>query len=403
MKKVKGLNKKLQKIKREFSWCYAHGEYRKALVHAQAAHKLVPSISQPVSDMAVCSIYLNDWDGALRYAKSALQIDPENIAALDAASHALGVLKQYEKAALYGAKAIALRDAKVEFMSIEDMGPLLSRVPEGQKVIAFSLFGSKPKYCETAYLNVLSQPSIYPGWVCRFYVDRSVPSEVKKRLLGKGAQVIEVSAEMMGWPGTVWRFLALDDETVDRVIFRDADSIIGSRESKAVERWLDSDKDFHIMRDNGSHTELILAGMWGAVRGALPSMQSLLRQYLSSVNGESRFLDQYFLRAKVWPYVRNNCLHHDDIFAALGSEPFPTAFGEADWRVGDNVSAGFFESKVNDESKRQHDWKLLDNNGEIYCEYSSPVCNGKIKVELPRDLLLRIQAKELVYVSSDAV
>jgi hypothetical protein len=70
----------------------------------------------------------------------------------------------------------------------------------------------------------------------------------------------------------MWRFAAYDDPNVDRVIFRDADSIISTREAGAVEEWVASGQAFHAMRDYGSHTDLLLAGMWGVARGALPPM-----------------------------------------------------------------------------------------------------------------------------------
>ena len=66
--------------------------------------------------------------------------------------------------------------------------------------------------------------------------------------------------------GLMWRFLVLDDHEVDRFLIRDADSLISKREVAAIEAWQQSDKRFHLMRDYFSHTELLLAGMWGGRR-----------------------------------------------------------------------------------------------------------------------------------------
>lgn len=400
MANSKGLNKKLDKIKKQFSVHYSRGEYKKAISQAQAAHKIVPSLAQPLADIAVCYVYLGQWPEALRYAQKTLELAPDNLSALDVASHACGALNELDKAKPFGARALALRDALVmpqllKKTADEQAAPLLARVPGGQKIISFSLFGDNPKYCETAYLNVLAQPAIYPDWVCRFYVDDSVPASVKMRLTEAGAQVHEVSAEVAQWFGTVWRFLALDDETVERVIFRDADSLISQREADAVTAWLDSGKDFHLMRDSGSHTELILAGMWGCVRGALPQMQSAIGAYLSDYKKSTHFADQFFLREHVWPYAKNACLQHDAVFDCPGSVPFPRPFGEGEWRVGGDVSTGFFEYPVSDKGKKKLSWALVDQQGKNYCVYESAVQDGKIKVALPRSLLLRIQAKEL--------
>lgn len=403
---IKGLNKKLDRIKTQFSLHYGRGEYKKAIVQARAAHKLVPRLAQPLADIAACYIYLGQWREALRHAQQALALSPDNLPALDAAAHALGELDEQDKAKPFGAKALSLRNAMVEQQLANKAAssdvtalPLLAATI-GQKIIAFSLFGNNPKYCETAYLNVLAQPAVYPGWVCRFYVDDSVPTSVKTRLLAAGAQVVEISKHPMShrlvqWYGTVWRFLALDDDSVERVIFRDADALISQRESSAVTDWISSGKKFHLMRDSGSHTELILAGMWGCVRGALPSMYDLLDQYLSAYTGSVRFTDQFFLRENVWPYAKDDCLHHDAFFDYPGSIPFPLPFSEEDWRVGGDVNTGFFEYSVSDTDTTMLSWALVDHQGQYYCEYSSPVHDGRIKVSLPRTLLLRMQAKEL--------
>ena len=45
-----------------------------------------------------------------------------------------------------------------------------------------SLFGNNSKYVEPAILNTQVSPMLFPGWVCRFYVDDSVSSEAIQRL-----------------------------------------------------------------------------------------------------------------------------------------------------------------------------------------------------------------------------
>ena len=58
-------------------------------------------------------------------------------------------------------------------------------------------------------------------------------------------------------------FSQINDPEAEYVIFRDADSVVSHREAEAVAEWIESGRLFHTMRDSGSHTALILAGMWG--------------------------------------------------------------------------------------------------------------------------------------------
>jgi hypothetical protein len=59
-----------------------------------------------------------------------------------------------------------------------------------------------------------------------------------------------------------------------------------------------------------THTDFILAGMWGGVAGALPDLQTLADRYASPTI-ETPHIDQFFLRDCVWQYVRHSCLVHD--------------------------------------------------------------------------------------------
>ena len=55
-----------------------------------------------------------------------------------------------------------------------------------------------------------------------------------------------------------WRFLPSMDSQVDALFVRDLDSEISEREMAAVEEFLESDKDFHVMRDHPQHGTVIL-------------------------------------------------------------------------------------------------------------------------------------------------
>jgi hypothetical protein len=113
---------------------------------------------------------------------------------------------------------------------MENVGRYLQRhrarlIPcSGKKnIIAFSLYGDQPRYCETLIKNIETAKSLFPGWCCRVYLDNSVPQHVWQRLQGAGAQLVDMSHEKGIYP-TLWRFLVMDDPTVERFLVRDADS-----------------------------------------------------------------------------------------------------------------------------------------------------------------------------------
>lgn len=175
-----------------------------------------------------------------------------------------------------------------------------------KKVISFSLWGDNPKYTIGAIKNAELIDTIYPGWIGRFYCGKSVPIDIIEILKTyTNVEVIEME-ENGDWSGMFWRFYACEDSDV--MISRDTDSRLNLREKNAVDEWLNSDKDFHIMRDHPYHNALILGGMWGVRNGILKNIVDLIKNYNK---GDFWQVDQNFLREKIYPLVVNHSFVHD--------------------------------------------------------------------------------------------
>jgi hypothetical protein len=87
------------------------------------------------------------------------------------------------------------------------------------------------------------------------------------------------------------------------------------------------------IRAGCTHTDLMLAGMWGGVAGALPDLQTLADGYVSPTM-ETPHIDQFFLRDCVWQHVRQSCLVHDEHFKNFDAQPMPQLLGGESCRVG---------------------------------------------------------------------
>lgn len=178
-----------------------------------------------------------------------------------------------------------------------------------KKTINFSLWGDNPKYTIGAIKNAELANLIYPDWICRFYCGKSVPNKIVDELKKFKNVEIVLMEEEGDWTGMFWRFYACEDSDV--MISRDTDSRLNLREKFAVDEWLKSDKDFHIMRDHPYHTALILGGMWGCRNGILKDIKSLIDEY---VKGDFWQVDQNFLRDKIYPLISSNSFVHDSYF-----------------------------------------------------------------------------------------
>jgi hypothetical protein len=188
------------------------------------------------------------------------------------------------------------------------------RLNPERNVVCFTLWGDEPKYTYNAVLNARLVPRVYPGWRARFYVDQTVPDEIIEALEKFGARVIHVASDSRTHLKLFWRFLASDDPMVERFICRDCDALVNEREKAAVDEWLSSGRRFHVMRDHPEHAELIMAGMWGGVAGLLPKLSDQAVMYYERHEQKWRWVDQDFLREKVWPVIAEDCLIHDSVY-----------------------------------------------------------------------------------------
>ena len=95
------------------------------------------------------------------------------------------------------------------------------------------------------------------------------------------------------------------------------------------------------MRDSPQHSELILAGLWGAHRGNLGEMRGRIESAVAAGRTIGNYVnhDQHFLRAEIWPIVRNSVKIHDEHFDFMSPTRFSPDFrlpkrlhvGQNDW------------------------------------------------------------------------
>lgn len=187
-------------------------------------------------------------------------------------------------------------------------------------IISFSLWGNNTKYTIGAINNVKIARDLFPEWTCRFYIGSDVPDYITKELRQLGAEcVMQTSADSTGWNGMFWRFKAAD--SYDTVLSRDTDSRLSQREKAAVDEWLNSDKDFHIIRDHPYHATQILGGLWGVRNGLLKGVIGKAITNYDKKDFDNKYqVDQNFLKDIIYPLVKDKAMVHDEFFE---KKPFP--------------------------------------------------------------------------------
>jgi hypothetical protein len=207
-------------------------------------------------------------------------------------------------------------------------------------------------YWVGALRNIEQVSNHFPGWICRFYIDKNCKSELIETIKGENVEVVLVDSKD-SFHGMFWRFWASEDPDVDIFLSRDCDSRLSDREVAAIKEWLSSDKDFHIMRDHPYHTVPILGGMWGCRNGLMKKIE-LVKMIESWGQFQKKGIDQDFLGKYVYPLVVNKSMEHSEFNLRFRGEirPFPTIRNNYEF-VGD----------VFDENDERHPeyWKIIKN------------------------------------------
>lgn len=189
-----------------------------------------------------------------------------------------------------------------------------------KNIISFSLYGDIDTYNIGAINNVKLALKFYKDWECWFYIDnKTVPINIintlskypNVKIIYKDTNIIN---NPMYWK--TWRFEAIDDNNVNMMISRDTDTLIYRREVLAVEEWLKSDKQLHILKDSPCHLyNIIQGGMFGIKKGniSIPNMKdSAYNYFISKGKDNSSITDLSFLEEYIYSIFKYNSIIHDE-------------------------------------------------------------------------------------------
>ena len=417
---IAALNKKLEQLSKTFRAKISVGDYATAYAVISEAFQIVPNNQAVLMDLAFTELRLHKYDAAYQHYLKAIKQSGANVDTniYDGMAEVCHFLENAEETRKYGALAIETKIQQVQnepvVATISNAAPAFDPTDPNRNIIAYSLFGGLPRYCETSLINVDLCKEIYPEWTCRFYVDQSVPEHIRQRLEEKGAQVVLVTEKQKEISGLFWRFFVMDDPEVKHFLIRDADSLVSYREKAAVDEWLKSGKWFHTMRDFYSHTELILAGMWGGAQGVFKGIEQHIHQYIQTGRFlNNRVMDQHYLRYCVYPTIAQSVMAHDSQGFEKAGQPFPSHSQQTDFEdlsqfhIGMNEGSSAIGVQVKHPTATKVKWELLDEHAKVVCSYDADVLASRIiEVDIPRRYARKIESKDWTvtiypYINSD--
>ena len=180
-------------------------------------------------------------------------------------------------------------------------------------VISYSLWGDNPLYNVGIIKNCELKNKFFNDWEMWVYHDDTVPLQTLEILKNNNVKLIPKKSD--GFIKATWRFLPFSDKNVNFFISRDSDSRLSLRDKCAVDEWIESGKNFHVVRDHPvGHNWIMNAGMWGGKCGVIKDIENLIFDFSKYSNIHDKFFDQYFLSHKIYPLINNSLFSHDEYF-----------------------------------------------------------------------------------------
>lgn len=145
------------------------------------------------------------------------------------------------------------------------------RKTTSRKVIAISIWKSNPTYIFNISQGMawwaVNSRILFPGWNVRFYIDKDIRKHMKNDIEDWDVLITSLSRfnhielwfydcesgkkdiNHIGTFGSLVRFHALTDNTLDCRIFRNVEQLTSPKEARLIHQWVLSDKDYIIWFD----------------------------------------------------------------------------------------------------------------------------------------------------------
>lgn len=199
---------------------------------------------------------------------------------------------------------------------------------------SFCIYGrEQPKYHDGLLDNLHLASVHFPGWRVFVYVGSETPATYIRTLEAIPNAVVRLTG-ISGHRNSLHRFFAIDEPDVELMLVRDADSRIHWKDRWAIQRFLESGKGAHIIRDHQDHSIAILAGLWGVRKELLTRpIREMVSEWVPAHAGSGDAsdplgfgIDQNFLKLVLYPLITSQALVHysfNCLYAGEHAERFP--------------------------------------------------------------------------------
>lgn len=185
--------------------------------------------------------------------------------------------------------------------------------------VSFSLYGNIQKYIGGLVENCKRINEVYPNFWIYVYLGNDFDRSFMDNKFNNIKNIEFIETGKSGHEVMSYRFFTIDRPEVGIAFSRDADSEINERDQYCINRFIESDYMFQIIRDNPAHGLFILGGTWGIKKGLLhDKIENLFNKYKSEKSVHKFGNDQDFLGYCIYPFVKDHSISFDKYFQFKG-------------------------------------------------------------------------------------
>jgi len=176
---------------------------------------------------------------------------------------------------------------------------------------SFCLYGPpKSLYYQGLLENIQLIQQHFPDWVTYVYLGSDVSQSFEDTLRSYASVRIRRTG-LSNFDNRMFRYFAIDEDDVELMMVRDADSRIHERDRWAIHDFLNKSTYLvHAIRDHPEHSVPMLAGLWGIRKSAGLYMRKEYEDFKKTPKPCSYGEDQCFLTEKVYNVLFSNILVH---------------------------------------------------------------------------------------------
>ena len=191
------------------------------------------------------------------------------------------------------------------------------------KIISFCLYGTAPLYYKGLIENIHIISKKLPDFFTYVYYGSDITEDKITNLRSLSDKIVLIATNKLGAGNMIDRLNPIKLDDTEIFFCRDADSRINDRDLWCINKFIESEKSVHCIRDSFWHKSKLMGGILGFKVKKIENLEKIredLSKYYEYCENPEYGDDEHFLGNKIYPLIKNDLYLQTSITAFNGEE-----------------------------------------------------------------------------------